>query len=193
MLLSCGSTVDRRLVGARRVFVPRVAVWSCAHRARAERERAAVMAHVTFDVQRDFHASSRGLWEALIDWKGHESWIPATRVELGQGDPTQPGFVITAWTGPRPVALKDVMRVEECTWDHELQQGKCIVSKLGPVLSGRAGFTVSGDDSHSTMQWFEDVSVKWLPRVLAPLVTWMSSKGFSYGMRRLERQLSPMM
>ena len=146
-------------------------------------------AHVKFEVRRYFDASPRELWDELVDWKAHEQWIPMTRVELGEGDPTAPGHVLTAWTGPGPLALEDVMRVEECEWDDEGQFGTCVVEKLGPVLSGHAGFTILTSGSGATMEWFEDVSVKYVPSILAPIVRRLSAAGFSFGMRRLERNM----
>ena len=41
------------------------------------------MATVQFDVVHPFDAPARAVWDELVDWKGHEAWIPATRVAVG--------------------------------------------------------------------------------------------------------------
>lgn len=146
-------------------------------------------ADVSFEIQHRFDTSPREVWDALVDWEGHAAWIPATRVELGEGDPTTPGFTFTAWTGVRLLALKDEMRVAECAWDAADQRGRCVVEKLGPVLLGRAGFTVAGEEGGTIVEWFENVTVRRAPRFLGSILTWFGSRGFRFGMRRLERQL----
>ncbi len=148
------------------------------------------MTPITFTVTTNFDAEPRRVWEEMIDWKGHEQWIPSTRVEIGSGDPTAVGAEFTAWTGPGPLALEDRMRVAECLWDDENETGYCEVEKLGPVLAGRAGFTVRPHPRGAEVEWFEDVTVAKVPRFMRPLVERLSAGGFRYGMRRLERLVS---
>ena len=149
-----------------------------------------VSADVTFEIHHRFRTAARAVWDALVDWEDHANWIPATRVEVGEGDPTEPGTTFTAWTGVRPLALKDVMRVEACAWSESDRRGTCVVEKLGPVLTGRAGFTVSGDADHAAREGFEDVTVRWAPSFLGPLLSWLGTRGFRYGIGRLERRLA---
>ena len=147
------------------------------------------MARVSFNVRHDFEAPVRALWDELVDWKGHEAWIPMTRVDVEAGDQTEVGFEFTAYSGPGPLALKDRMRVAECHWDDATRTGRCSVEKLGPVLTGRAGFTVEPDGDGSSIDWFEDVDVKHLPGFLAPIVGKLGAAGFRLGMKRLARVL----
>ena len=144
------------------------------------------MAAVSFNVRYEFDAPVRALYDELVDWRAHEAWIPMTRVDVGPGDQTEIGFEFTAYTGPGPLALKDHMRVAECDWNDADQTGRCTVEKLGPVLSGRAGFTVAAVGEGSSIDWFEDVDVKYLPRFLAPIVAKLSAVGFRQGMKRLD-------
>ena len=96
------------------------------------------MANVRFTVTQPFDAPARTVWDALIDWKGHETWIPATKVEIHtDGDPTAIGSEFTATTGYGPLALPDTMRVTRCAWDDGAGTGDCEVEKLGPVPTGR--------------------------------------------------------
>lgn len=148
------------------------------------------MAPVQFTVKVDFNAPPQKVWDELVDWKGHEEWIPATRVELDGGDPTAVGTTFTAWTGVGPLSLEDRMRVSRCEWQDGSTSGHCEVEKLGPILRGRAGFTVESKGMGSTVRWFEDVTVPFLPRFLGPLVGRAGALGFRLGMRNLNRSLS---
>lgn len=147
------------------------------------------MTTVSFTVHHDFGASARDVWDELVDWKGHEAWIPMTRVEVGDGDPTDVGHEFTAWSGPGKLALEDRMRVAECAWDESTSTGRCTVDKLGPILSGSAGFTVTGGGETSSIDWFEQVEVKHLPGFLAPIVAKLGAAGFRHGMKRLDKVL----
>ncbi|NNE72485.1 MAG: SRPBCC family protein [Acidimicrobiales bacterium] len=147
------------------------------------------MSDVRFVVTVDFDSSSRVVWDELVDWKAHEAWIPATHVEVYGDDPTAVGTAFTAWTGFGRLALEDRMRVTECAWDDETQSGSCEVEKLGPILRGSAGFTVEPNGRGARVHWIEDVTVRWLPRLLAPVAARLGAVGFKFGMRRLNRML----
>lgn len=123
----------------------------------------------------------------MIDWKRQEAWIPATRIVPPDGEPTAVGATITAYTGYGPLTLEDRMRVTRCSWDDVSSSGSCEVEKLGPVLRGRAGFTVEPEGAGSVVRWLEDVTVPYVPRVAAPVVAAFSAAGFRLGMRRLAR------
>ncbi|MFW2335051.1 SRPBCC family protein [Ilumatobacter sp.] len=143
------------------------------------------MAHVEFVVHHRFEASSRAVWDELVDWAGHAEWIPMTRVEVEAGDPTAVGARFTATTGLGPLALPDRMEVLQCDWDDEEAIGTCEVAKHGPVLDGRAGFTVRPTGEGASLEWVEDVTVPYTPQFLAPVLGWLGARGFSAGMRKL--------
>ncbi|MEM9200952.1 MAG: SRPBCC family protein [Actinomycetota bacterium] len=146
---------------------------------------------VRFEVRQPFSSPARDVWDALIDWKGHEAWIPATRVEIHtDGDPTAIGAEFTATTGYGPLALVDRMSVTRCDWDDDAASGDCEVEKLGPILHGRAGFTVEPTGEGCEVLWLEDVTVRYLPGLLAPLARWGGAFGFRMGMRKLGKQLA---
>ncbi len=148
------------------------------------------MAHVEFQVHHEFDAPPRALWDELVDWEAHAAWIPMTRMEVEPGDPTAVGARFAAFTGIGPAALEDRMQVESCDWDDATHSGACAVEKLGPILIGRAGFTVSPTDSGSAIDWFEDVDVRYLPGFLAPVAAKIGAAGFRQGMKRLAKQLA---
>jgi hypothetical protein len=148
------------------------------------------VAPVKFEVVHRFDAPAEVVWNALVDWSFHAEWIPMTRVELGPGNPAAVGATFTAWTGPGPLALKDSMRVTVLDWDSDAGSGRCEVDKLGPVLKGRAGFTVVSAGTGSELRWIEDVSVRFVPRPLASVVSRLGAVVFRRGMSRLARLLS---
>ncbi len=148
------------------------------------------MAQITFDVRHSFPQSARVVWDDMIDWERHANWIPATRMEVPAGDSTVPGSEFTAYTGFRPLVLKDHMRVVACDWDDTAGSGRCEVDKLGPVLKGRAAFTIESKGAGSQLVWTEDVVVPYVPQLLAAPIRIMSAAGFKFGMKRLEKVLS---
>lgn len=156
------------------------------------------MAHVHFELTYDFEAPPRVVWDELVDWKGHEEWIPSTDVEVhSEGDEHGIGGEFTAWSGPAPttsigrkLSLEDRMRVDELDFDSAAGQGSCRVSKLGPVLTGWAAFTVEPMGSGTRMVWVEDVKVPYAPQFLAPVFAKLGVAGFTFGMKRLAKLLA---
>lgn len=147
------------------------------------------MAHVQFEVRHEFDAPPRQVWDELVDWEAHAAWIPMTRMDVEPGDPTAVGARFTAYTGIGPLALKDEMTVASCEWSDSTNSGECEVEKLGPVLRGRAGFTIRPDGGGAALEWFEDVRVPYVPQFLAPVVSFLGAAGFRAGMRKLAKLL----
>lgn len=147
------------------------------------------MAPIEFTVTHQFDASAKLVWDEMVDWPAHGQWIPATRVEIAEesGDGLAVGAMITGYTGYGPLTLVDRMRISTIDHDQATGEGTCEVEKLGPVLRGRAGFSVTAEGTCSRVDWFEEVTVPYLPRLLAPVVNKLSAAGFSMGMRRLAK------
>lgn len=82
------------------------------------------------------------------------------------------------------------MRVSKCDWDATTASGDCEVAKLGPVLDGKAGFVVAPDGTGSTLDWFEDVTIRYVPQFLAPVVAKLGALGFKQGMKGLAKNLA---
>lgn len=148
------------------------------------------MASVQFELSRHFDVPVRELWDELIDWPAHGAWIPATTIEGGEGDPNDVGYTFTGWTGIRPLALEDRMRVTRCDWDDAGQTGTCDVEKLGPVLGGTAGFTVRSGATGSVLDWREDVTVPYLPGFLSGVAAFFGRVGFTMALRRLAKVMA---
>ena len=145
------------------------------------------MAAIRFEVRTSFDAPPRRVWDEMIHWEGHEAWVPATRIEVHGGDPTAVGAEFTAFTGVGPLTLEDRMRISRCTWDEASTRGDCEVEKLGPVLHGRAGFTVKPEGAGCVVIWLEDVSVPYVPGFAAPVAAKLGAAGFRLGMRKLAK------
>lgn len=145
------------------------------------------MAYVQFALTYDFAAPPPVVWNELIDWKGHERWVPATKVVLhGPGGPTDVGAEFTAWTGiGRTLALQDRMRVESLSFDAATGKGACTVAKVGPFLSGEAAFTVEPASAGTRMVWTEAVTVPYAPQMSAGLLARIGLSGFTFVMGRL--------
>jgi carbon monoxide dehydrogenase subunit G len=148
------------------------------------------MAKISFDVRHRFDQPAKVVWDELVDWERHADWIPATKMEVEPGDPTEVGREFTARSGFGPVALVDTMRVRSCTWDEMAESGDCEVEKIGPVLFGRAGFTVTPDGTGSVVDWVEEIEMRRLPQFLAPIAAWLGAMGFKQGMKGLAKQLT---
>lgn len=148
------------------------------------------MAHVQFEVRRDFDTPARLVWDELVDWKGHEQWVPMTRVDVAAGEPTAIGAQFTAWTGLGRLALEDRMEVARCEWSDDTESGECEVTKVGPMLHGRAGFTIEPKGEGSELVWCEDVRVPYVPQFLAPIVGRIGAFGFRMAIRRLAKLVS---
>lgn len=147
------------------------------------------MTPIEFTVTHTFDAPPAEVWAAMVDWERHADWIPATRMQVDPGDPNEVGATFTGFTGYGPLTLEDRMRVTQIDWDEAAGKGTCEVEKLGPVLKGRAGFTVVADGEGSRLDWFEDVTIPYVPKLLAPIVNKLSAAGFSFGMKGLARSL----
>ncbi len=150
----------------------------------------APMGSVQFELSRRFDVPARQLWDELVDWPAHGAWIPATTIDGGDGDPSAVGYTFTGWTGIRPVALEDRMRVTRCDWDEATQTGTCAVEKLGPVLGGTAGFTVRSEAPGSVLEWHEDVTVPYLPGFLSGVAAFFGRAGFGMALRRLAKVMA---
>lgn len=150
------------------------------------------MARVSFEVTRRFDADPRIVWDKLIDWPSHGEWVPLTKMEVAEpgSDPTEPGYEFTGWTGVRPLALQDRMRVTRCDWDESARTGFCTVDKIGPTLGGDAGFTVRPDGTGTELVWQEDVVVPYVPGFLSGVAAWFGRVGFRSALKRFDRYLT---
>jgi hypothetical protein len=144
---------------------------------------------VRFALDVNIAAPAPKVFQALVDWKGHESWIPLTKVRIGVGSAEvarEPhvGQHFMARTGIGRLAFDDNMAVVQL----DPESRKCEVIKTGPLLTGRAGFEVREGGAISVLSWYEEVSAplpSFLSPILSPLLTLLGRIGFQLSLRRL--------
>ena len=143
------------------------------------------MAQVSFALDVHCPASAERTWQALIDWRGHATWIPQTTVRILDGD----GGVATTFiarSGIGPLAFDDTMKVTLL----DPVTRTAMVRKTGPLLTGTAGFTVSDAGSGCRIHWQEDVHVPHVPPFLAPALAIGGRVMFRVAIRGLARRLT---
>lgn len=143
------------------------------------------MANVRFTVTRDLPLAADAVFAELVDWTGHATWVPLTRVEILTGD-GGPGTEFIATTGLGPLALPDRMRVDEL----DAQAMSVRIAKIGPVLTGVVHIRVTATgEASSRLEWVEDVRVPLLPQVLARPVAAAARQAFNTSITRMSRLL----
>lgn len=142
------------------------------------------MSIVSFRVEIRLPVAASDAWAALVDWAAHGDWIPATRSQILEGDGGL-GTVFVATSGFGRAALVDRMRVVR----FDAASLSAEVEKIGPVLHGAAGFTVTETPDGCSLSWFERVQVPVLPRFLAPVAALLGAQLFRFALRRLAVRL----
>ncbi|MEU2561582.1 SRPBCC family protein [Streptomyces longispororuber] len=109
-------------------------------------------------------------WRRLTDWERHGRAIPLTTVTVRRAAPRGRGDLVTARTGFGPLAFDDPMEV--VAWQApDGGRGSCRLAKRGAVVLGWAEIEVgpaAGGGAH--VVWREELRVRWLPRLLDPVV-----------------------
>ena len=144
------------------------------------------MANVYFEVTRDLPLSADVVFRELVDWKGHATWVPLTRVQVLSGD-GGPGTEFVATTGIGPLALPDRMRVDQL--DPAAMTVR--ITKIGPLLTGFVHLSVtSTGETTSRLEWVEDIRVPGVPQFLAKPVAAAARKGFQTSITRMAALLT---
>ena len=130
------------------------------------------MANVIFTVTRALALPASVVFDELIDWKGHATWVPLTRVQILSGD-----------GGPGT----EFMRVDQL--DRTTMTVR--ITKIGPVLTGVVDLTVTATDAaNSRLDWVEDIRVPVLPQFLAKPVAAAARRGFEMSITRMAKLLA---
>ena len=135
-------------------------------------------ARIKIELHQYVATSAEKAYSNLCDWKDHERWVPFTKVTV------QSPQEFTAYTGVRPLALEDRMRVTKRDDDAM----EVTVEKLGPLLTGTASFKVQRyDDNSCIVSWYENIKVPYLPGFLSKPLMAVTCRLFRYALRRLPR------
>ena len=133
---------------------------------------------VTVNVSFDQHVglSADETYRLLCDWEDHGRWVPLTRVVVHSEE------AFTAYTGIGPLRLRDDMVVQF----RDDAARHVVVEKIGPVLTGTAGFAVRNFSADAcVVRWTESLRIPLLPRFLAPPLRTVTRRLFSRALRRL--------
>lgn len=134
--------------------------------------------NVTFS--RYLGVSADTAYALLCDWEDHGRWVPLTRVTVHDQDS------FTAYTGVKPLVLKDEMRVTS----RDDNTRTVTIEKLGPLLTGTAGFAVKPfSETSCVVTWEEHVNVPYVPRFAAPVLQWATRLAFTRALKKLPRDL----
>ena len=134
----------------------------------------AAIVKIAFDQHVELPAEKA--YQLLCDWEDHGRWVPLTKVVLHSPD------AFTAYTGLWPLRLKDEMRVSF----RDDGNRHVAVEKLGPILTGSAGFKVRYfSPTSSVVSWIEEVRVPYLPQFTAAALRPIARMLFRKALRNL--------
>ncbi|WP_030671932.1 SRPBCC family protein [Streptomyces sp. NRRL B-1347] len=123
-----------------------------------------------FHIVRTTPLSPDEAWRRLTDWERHGQVMPLTRVTVS-GAAGGAGALLTARSGVGPLAFDDLMEV--VVWQPpQGRRGACRLVKRGSFVTGWAEIEVGPDGvgGGSRVVWREELRVRWLPKVLDPVV-----------------------
>jgi hypothetical protein len=133
-------------------------------------------AHVNVSFNQHVKLPAEVAYRLLCDWEDHSRWVPLTKVEVHSPDS------FTAYTGIGPLRLKDRMQV----LSRDDEQRAVVVVKLGPVLTGSAGFKVKTYSATScVVSWTEELHIPYLPGFTTILLRPLTRLLFRRALRRL--------
>jgi len=131
------------------------------------------------------------VWACLTDWEDNSNWILFTRV-TNTNTIEGVGAEFVGVTNFGPAKLVDRMRVTSFV----APKGgiaSAEVEKVGPVLSGVAGFTLRAlDETTTQLEWVENVGVgqRAIPKALSFVLTLFGSLAFRIALGRFARHLA---
>lgn len=153
-----------------------------------------------FDVEVDVSAPVGVVWDALVDWPSHGTWIPLTRMRVTSAQPDGVGASFVGRTGFGPLAFDDPMVVTRWDPPEGGRGGRCDIRKTGRIVLGGAWFTVepvepverAGGGARSRVHWHEDLAIApvRLTGVLRPVIPVVGRLAFRGALRRFARRLA---
>lgn len=150
----------------------------------------------------DVAAPVGDVWARMTDWPAHGRWVPLTRVRvltpLAQGVGARfVGRSSLAVLGLDAIGFDDPMEVTLWQPPDATRPGRCVVRKLGRVVTGTAAFDVveqppRGGRPLTRVEWQEEIEVapKALTRLIAPLVSLAGRLAFTATLRTMGRELT---
>lgn len=109
-------------------------------------------------------------WLRVTDWQGHTAQVPLTTVAHRTPGPTRVGTVFVARSGFGRLGFDDPMEVVVWAPPGKGRTGRCRLQKHGRVISGWAEIAVHPEGSGAVVVWVEELRIRFVPRLLDPLV-----------------------
>ncbi|MGW3354738.1 SRPBCC family protein [Streptomyces bungoensis] len=128
-------------------------------------------------------------WRRLTDWPRHGDAVPLTRITVVTSTPTHEGTRFVARSGIGPLGFDDPMDVTLWRPPADGEPGLCRLEKRGRVMRGWAEIEVRpGPGGRTRVVWREDLSVRFLPRVLDGAVAFTARTVFGRAANQLLRR-----
>ncbi|MER6786081.1 SRPBCC family protein [Streptomyces sp. NPDC000658] len=141
-----------------------------------------------FQLERTVPLAADDAWRRLTQWSRHGDVVPLTRVVVLTPPPTREGTVFVARSGLGPLSFDD--RMEVTGWQPPTSDGpgRCRLEKRGRVVLGWAEIEVRpGPGGRTHVLWREELSVRFLPSFLDPVLVTTARSVFGRAADRLLR------
>ena len=145
---------------------------------------------VRLEVTRSIPAGIQRVWDVVVDWRGQYRWVPMTQVRATTAAEVGLGVRVEAlsgwWLGGLPFGLLD--RFIVTGWSPPAGgRAELEILHLGPYFTGEGVFTLTGDDTSTTMTCVELINAPG-GSILDPalrLALPVMRAGFGYSLRKL--------
>ncbi|WP_404390252.1 SRPBCC family protein [Humibacillus xanthopallidus] len=143
-----------------------------------------------FDVHLDTDLPAAEAWRRVLDLRGHSEVIPLTTVtgEQMEAAALVPGSRFVGRTALGPVGFDDVMVVDSIEQPTDGSGGRARIHKQGKVIRGTIDLRVTPHGPTSTVDWSQQISVRWVPRVAEPVVARVARTAYRKALVELLRR-----
>jgi hypothetical protein len=143
-----------------------------------------------FDVHIETHLPAAEAWRRVLDLRAHSAVIPLTTVTGAQLEAAAlvPGSRFVARTALGPVGFDDVMVVDSIEQPTDGSGGRARIHKEGKLIRGTIDFRVTPQGAASTVDWAQQIRVRWVPRVADPLVARVARTAYGRALAELLRR-----
>jgi len=143
-----------------------------------------------FDVHLDTDLPAAEAWRRVLDLRAHSEVIPLTTVT---GDHLEAAALVrgsrfVARTAVGPLGFDDVMVVDSIDQPTEASGGRARIHKEGKLIHGTIDFRVTPHGSSSSVDWSQQIRVRWVPRVADPVVARLARTAYGKALAELLRR-----
>ncbi|MET7617310.1 SRPBCC family protein [Streptomyces sp. NPDC005408] len=124
----------------------------------------------TFRLTRAVALPADEAWSRVTDWRAHAAQVPLTSVSVVTPPPTRVGTRFVARSGVGRAGFDDPMEVVRWEPPEDGRPGRCRLEKRGSVITGWAEIEVLPEGPGAVVVWVEELRIRFVPRLLDPLV-----------------------